>query len=169
MARLTQERLKELLNYNPETGIFIWLEGKRGIYAGSIAGFALGNYIAVGVDRKTYLAHRLAWLYIYGEFPKSGLDHKNKTPNDNSINNLRECNQSQNLANREKSLTNTSGYKGVYWNKALNKWHSQIGFKGKKIHLGFYHNIEKAAIAYNKKSLELFDEFACLNKIKGEA
>lgn len=95
------------------------------------------------------------------------VDHINRNGFDNRKSNLRLCNQSQNVANREKCRINsTSGYKGVSWSKVNKKWVVHIQINGKVLHLGYFLKEEDAAKAYNRKALELFSEFACLNKDK---
>jgi len=91
---LTQEKLKELLAYDSETGLFKWCVrvGKR-IHVGSIAGHLdeISGYIRITVQGKIYQAHRLAWLYVHGYFPETDVGHINKVRHDNRIENLREA------------------------------------------------------------------------------
>ena len=139
--QLTQNRLKELIDYNPDTGIFIWKPRpyytRNGV--GRIAGsLHSAGYITLFIDREQYFAHRLAWLYYYGEFPSSNIDHINRIKNDNRIVNLRLANQSQNLMNIVKHKDNTSGYKGVYWHKKAKKWAVECYIQGKKNYLGLF-------------------------------
>ena len=91
---------------------------------------------------------------------KMEVDHVNRNNLDNRKSNLRICTHSQNIANSKKPITNTSGVKGVHWKKNNNKWESYIGYQGKKIYIGLFDDIEKAAIAYKNKAHELFGEFA---------
>jgi hypothetical protein len=93
------------------------------------------------------------------------IDHGNMNVLDNRKSNLRKCTIQQNACNREKPKHNTSGYKGVYWEKGLKKWRSAIRLNNKKIHIGCYEIKIEAAKAYNKKAKELFGEFARLNEI----
>ena len=91
------------------------------------------------------------------------VDHINNDKLDNRKSNLRLCNNTQNQANKPPTKQNTSGYRGVTFHKLTNKWQAQIIFKGKKKSLGLYHNIKKAAAAYDKRAKELFGEFAYQN------
>jgi len=98
---ITQDKLKEILDYNQHTGLFTWKKIKKysNRSVGDIAGSLSLGYVVIGIDKKIYKAHRLAWLYVYGEFPKEQLDHINGNKEDNRICNLREANQSQNNFN----------------------------------------------------------------------
>ena len=126
---LTQERLKELLHYDPDTGLFTNLiqrssRAKKGIVAGYED---TEGYIKIEIYGKPYLAHRLVWFYMYGSFPEIFLDHKNEIKNDNRIANLRLATNQENRHNISNQRTNnTSGFIGVAWNKENKKWRSQI-------------------------------------------
>lgn len=149
MIELTAERLRELINYDPETGIFTWRVSRKRARAGNLVGnFNADGYLQAKVLYKLYRLHRLAWLYVYGTWPKEEIDHINRIRTDNRISNLREANRIENGQNRSISKANTSGYKGVYWNKTEKKWHAQIRVNGLRIHLGHYKNIEDAHNAY---------------------
>lgn len=142
---VTQERLKELFVYDKNTGLFHRKSGRGGKPKGSIAGTDKGNgYIQINVDKRLYLAHRLAWLYMYGEFPKEQLDHVNHERNDNRIANLREVTHQENGCNQKLRCTNTSGVMGVSWDKVRNKWAVAIKAKSKLIHLGRYKTKSRA-------------------------
>lgn len=135
---LTQERLKELLKYDSNTGIFTWIKASQGIKASSQAGCKANGYILIGIDYQLYQAHRLAWLYIYGSLPKKQIDHINHNRADNRIINLREVTHQENTKNAPKRKTNTSGVTGVSWDKDTNKWRSQITINGKATYLGIF-------------------------------
>lgn len=120
-----------------------------------------GNYIE-GKRHGIMLMHR----YILKALPGQCVDHINGNTLDNRINNLRICNQSENNMNRKnKNAHNKSGYTGVFWKKHAKKWSAQISYKNKSIHLGYFNVKEDAARAYNQKCLNLFGEFAKVNKI----
>lgn len=105
---ITQEYLKERLTYNPQTGVFIWNSSniKGHVKKGKIAGSKDSRgYIKIQIDRKDYTAHRLAWLYEYGEWPKYTIDHINRIKYDNSINNLRDVTQAENNKNQKRRNT----------------------------------------------------------------
>lgn len=163
---LTQSHLKELLHYNPVTGYFVWNKSLRNnALVGAIAGSVMAaGYIRVGIHGKLYLAHRLAFLYMTGEWPIEHVDHKDMCTSNNKWSNLRECSHSENHLNTFKPSNNTSGYKGVAWNKRANKWSVNIQF-GKKYFLGNFNCKHDAAEAYNKKAIELHGEFVRLNKV----
>lgn len=159
---LTAERLREVLDYDPETGIFTWsLTPRSGITAGGVAGTpnALG-YIVIRIDRGRYQAHRLAWLYVTGVWPTAEIDHKNCTSNDNRFANLREAGRSQNIANSRRRSDNTSGFKGVTFHKASGKWHAKIWKDQKEISLRYYNTPEEAHAAYVAAATQLQGEFA---------
>jgi len=137
---LTQTRLKELVYYNEKTGEFTSLVdwGRYCKKGDKIGRLAKNGYIVLSVDYKQYLAHRLAWLYVYGENPKV-IDHINHDKTDNSIKNLRNVSHSVNSKNYpSRRSINSSGARGVYWNKSSEKWVASIGVDYKQIHLGSF-------------------------------
>ncbi len=118
------------------------------------------GYINIGFRCHRYLAHHLAWLYVYGYLPKQ-LDHKNGDRSDNRIQNLRECSPSDNVHNlRKPSHGLTSKYKGVHWAKEKKKWATQICLQGKRKLVGRYDQEDVAASAYDWQAIMLFGEFA---------
>lgn len=143
---ITQNELKEELEYNPLNGEFKWLHGKRGLRKGSIAGYLSpeSGYIHVRLNKVLYRAHRLAWFYMTGEWSDDCMDHINHNRSDNRIDNLRCVSRSINQSNLSMNINNTSGITGVMWNKALNKWHAQITTGGVKKHLGYHLDIKDA-------------------------
>lgn len=161
---LTQERLKELLHYDPETGVFTWLEDRGGRKAGDIAGCKKRTYNVISVDDRIYRAHLLAWFYMTGEWPKPFLDHKDTDKHNNAFSNLRIATKSQNMANVGLIKTNNSGLKGVSRYRAGDAygkpWQAGISKDGKQIHIGHFATKEQAHAAYVAKSQELFGEFA---------
>ena len=120
---LTQVKLKTYLEYTPDTGLFVWkIKLSNSIGKGSVAGSedAYG-YIQIELLGFAYKAHRLAWFYMTGEWPKDQLDHENRVRNDNRWNNLREASQTQNSQNQSTSYNTTSGLKGAYkWLVSVN-------------------------------------------------
>lgn len=158
---VTQDELKEILDYDPETGIFRWKSPRQKIKVGDVAGTLNHNgYRFIKINGKLYLEHRLAWLYVYGEWPKDMIDHVNGTRDDNRIENLREATRSENKWNQTKPITNTSGYKGACWHKASQKWDARIAINNKRKHLGLFDSPEEAYEAYCKAAKELHGEFA---------
>jgi hypothetical protein len=164
---LTQDRLKELLSYDPETGIFInVVQRARSIKIGSAAGWDDNEYIRIEIDNKTYRAHRLAWLYIYGNFPKKGIDHINGNKADNRLINLREASDLQNGQNQHNpTKRNTSGYLGVSWSKRENKFVAQIRVNGKGRQIGFFNTAEEAHEAYLKAKKQDHPFWIPINKL----
>jgi len=145
---ITQARLKEVLDYNPETGVFVWKESRSGIKTSGIAGCKQSDgYIRISVDGKQYFAHRLSWLYVHGYFPEHSLDHINRNKSYNRISNLREVSSQCNLRNTGNPKDNTSGVKGVCWSKQSEKWRADIMANGKQKHLGDYKHFDNAVCA----------------------
>jgi hypothetical protein len=158
---ITQSELKLKLEYNSDTGIFTKKTASGGSKIGSIAGTKRNDgYIQISINNYRYCAHRLAWLYEYGEFPKNYIDHINGNPEDNRLCNLREATNQQNVFNSKLRKDNTSGIKGVIWDKSRNSWKAQIFLNGKCFNLGRYANIEDAESVVNKARLNLHNEFA---------
>lgn len=153
---ITQQKLKELLHYSPETGIFTWkVRPANRVKVGQEAGSYSGGYRRIRIDDKRYYGHRLAWLYMYGEFPDRQIDHINEVKDDNRIVNLREASyqlQQQNISSRK---NNTSGIKGVYWHKVRQKWMACIVHNYKQIHLGYFDTKFAAQMARHCAELEL--------------
>lgn len=140
---VSQEYMKSILEYDHVTGIFKWLVAKGGfVKKGMVAGRSYGKgYIGIHVDGKTYVSHRLAWVYIFGDntlYESDQIDHINHDRTDNRIENLRIVDRSNNQRNRAKNKNNTSGFCGVTWNKANNRWQVQIMVKGKAKYLGSF-------------------------------
>jgi hypothetical protein len=160
-AGITAERLRELLDYDPETGVFRWRARRGGrAYANAVAGTIAcrHGYRQILVDLKLFLAHRLAWLYVYGEWPPGCLDHINRQRDDNRIANLRLATMAQNCANARVRCNNTSGFPGV--RKHKQKWTAYIKYNGRQIHLGMFDAPEKAHKAYRAAAVAYFGEFA---------
>jgi len=143
---LTQERLKEVLDYNPETGLFFWKRKINNISNGNPAGSHQNKgYIQLMIDSRNYLAHRVAWLYMYGEWPKNQIDHINRNKKDNRICNLRDVNNSTNQINIGLRSHNSSGVTGVVKSsKPHRPWAAQINRNNKKIFLGYFNTVEDA-------------------------
>lgn len=153
---ISAERLRELLDYNPETGVFTWRASRQGhVKAGDVCG-SLGNgYRQTKINGQMYLLHRLAFLWMLGEMPFQ-VDHINRNPSDNRWCNLRPCTSSLNRVNR--AHTARSGYRGVVPNG--NGWAARLQYQRKTYCLGTYPTKEQAAEAYNVKAREMFGEFA---------
>ena len=151
---MTQDRLKELLHYDSDTGLLKWLEPKQGRRMDKAVGSKNSiGYMTITIDYKRYYTHRLAWLYVYGSFPNDQIDHINRVRDDNRICNLRD------VTNQENHFNETS--KGYHYNKRERKYTAQIGIEGKKIHLGCYNTKEEAVRAYliAKERLHIIKEW----------
>jgi hypothetical protein len=153
---LTPERLREVLSYDDETGVFTRKLAVKGNATSDAVG-TIGHkgYVVIGIDRRKYYGHRLAWFYIHGEWPEECIDHKNGVKSDNRLANLRSATPRINNQNhRRPSRRNTSGYLGVYRRKD-GKWVAQIKVDGKAIWIGSFDYPEKAAAAYIERKREV--------------
>ncbi len=158
---LNPNYVRSILNYNIATGELFWRVNRSNKIKDSLAGSISkkDGYCRVRIDNGSYLAHRLIWLIVGGEWPEGRLDHINRIKSDNRWCNLRECTNSQNLINANISKSNTSGYKGVVLRKNNQKWRSRITVNYKRISLGDFDTKEEAYDAYCTASRKYFSEF----------
>lgn len=156
---LTQRRLIEALHYDSRTGVFSWLVPPHNHprLRGQAAGCDATGYVMIKVDGRAYKAHRLAWLYVHGEWPAMRIDHRDGNPLNNSIENLRPATQAQNCANaakwRGKALP-----KGV--RQMGERYQARIRFERRLVHLGTFATPQDAANAYERAARDLYGEFA---------
>jgi len=152
---ITQTYLKTQLEYNANTGCFIWLVNKTNgqIKQGTLAGFLSGGYLNIGLNNKTYKLHRLAWLYVYGEWPKNHIDHIDGNKLNNKIDNLRDVTNSQNHQNRK--IHRQGKLVGCSYNIQHKKWEAYIRYDGQRLRLGLHATEQEAHAAYLKKKKEL--------------
>ena len=152
---VTQEELKKKLIYYPEEGYFIWSK------LGNVAGWTRKDgYSFIRLNNKLYRTHRLAWLYMYGSFPKNEIDHIDGNPNNNRINNLRLSNSTQNKCNTRLRKDSTSGAKGIHWYKAYEKWQVKLTYNKKTINLGYFKDFFEACCVVASERNKIHKEFA---------
>jgi hypothetical protein len=163
---VTHERLKELLSYDPETGIFTWKVTRGWVKAGDEAGSVFNNdYVRIGIDEKFYKRSRLAWFYVHGVWPKELIDHKNGVKSDDRLSNLREATKAENNRNAQRFKKNATGLRGVHWRKNIGRWEARIRNGNGNIYLGYFQTKEEAHKAYCEASAKLHGEFSCLNRL----
>lgn len=159
---LTHRRLKQVLHYDPQSGLFTWRERRwgaatrHGAKRGQTGSVANGKYLMIRIDCRLYLAHRLAWFYIYKKWP-SQIDHADMDGFNNRINNLRLADDCENGSHKGRRSDNTTGYKGV--TRAWGKFQAQIKSRGKHYYLGLHKTAEEAHAAYCAKAKELHGKF----------
>jgi len=156
---LTKEQLKEVLDYSPETGVWVWKKATRKGFTGKRAGQLSRGYRYIRLFGRLYLEHRLAFLYMEGEIPPQQVDHINRVRADNRWDNLRHASHTENCHNMW-SNRNTSGVKGVSWDKKNSKWLAQISVNGKQMNLGRFATKEEAAAAHKSAAKVLHGSFA---------
>lgn len=159
---LTREQVAERLNYDPDTGVFLWaISPCQRMKAGDVAGGVNNEgYVNIEIKGRAYKAHRLAWLVVTGEWPRKHVDHINGRRDDNRFCNLREASRKENGQNRRLNKNNNSGHIGVYQNPN-GTWRAQIK-AGTQIYLGQFDTAEEAAAAYveAKRRLHTFQPVA---------
>jgi hypothetical protein len=152
---ITQERLKSLLTYDPDTGEFRWAvdQGSRG-KLGDVAGtFTAKGYRYIRIARRGYMAHRLAWLYMTGNWPAAQVDHINRLKHDNRWVNLRAATNVENAQNQPVRCTNRSGVTGVHYYPRYKKWCASIRANRKRVFLGYFDKKDDAVAA--RKAAEI--------------
>lgn len=149
-AALTAERLRELLHYDPDTGIFIRKVKSAWNSAGSEGVKPTQGYVYLSVDGCRYRAHRLAWLYVFGRWPREMMDHINGDRADNRICNLREADARVNRQNQHGARSDnlSSGVIGVHWSEYHKKWKAHIRVDGRLQHLKYCSSVEEASAVY---------------------
>lgn len=162
---ISAEELKAEMRYEPETGQFYWLKSGKGrkpdLKVGTVVSCYGGlQYVHVHLRGKKYSGHRLAWFYVYGNWPPEDIDHIDGNGLNNSIANLRLASRTQNMCNRTAFKNNKSGMKGVYLDRRSGKWRSEIKFNRVRHHLGRYETAEEAYSAYLKAAQRLHGQFA---------
>ena len=162
---INQQRLKELLHYNPETGWFTNLVKRNynapvGKRAGKV--FMRGRYRCIALDGIDYYEHHLAWLYLHGYIPER-IEHWDGNGTNNAEHNLRECTQSQNMCNKPSPVSEE--LRGAYLDTRRGHWYSQIQYEGENVYLGRFDSAEEAHQAWLKASELLQGEFAFHNRI----
>lgn len=158
---LTHERLQQILNYDPETGVFTWrISPRYRIPHGSRAGFIGGKgYRSICINNRTYRCNRLAWFYMTGVWPVQQIDHKNGDKTDDSWGNLRPATNAQNQWNVPPRKDNSSGMTGVYWFKPKQRWTAMLFINGKRKFLGSFKTKDEAIEARRQAAIAEHGEF----------
>ena len=171
---LTAEYARECLDYNPETGLAVWKTrprehffsvGSWKSWNGRFAGKSPRNinsfgYLRISINNTSYRLHLLIWLMMTGAWSLLEVDHKDLNPINNRWDNLREATHAQNNQNKPMRPDNTSGYKGVTFDKSRNKWAAVIRNNGVQHHLGRFDTAQEAGAAYQRAAREHHGEFA---------
>jgi hypothetical protein len=161
-SEIPVSRIRELLTYEADTGIFRWRQRMGpSVRAGQIAGCVNRRYVSIGVDGVMYFAHRLAWAYVHGECPEH-IDHVNGNGFDNRIENLRPCSQTTNNHNMKVRQKESAAPKGVtLWKQGpYSKWRARIVVNKREISLGYFDTPEEAHAAYLEAAERYFGAFA---------
>lgn len=158
---ITALELRERLQYDPLTGLWVWLKTPRKGWAGCPAGtIDAYGYRVIKIDGQSYKASRLAFLYMTGDWPPDEMDHFDTKPWNDVWTNLRPATRTENNSNRSMRTDNKSGAIGVFWNSARNKWCAQVG----RVYLGLFETIEEAVAARDSAAERIHETFAVLNK-----
>jgi hypothetical protein len=161
-TEITAEHVRSLLKYDADSGVFTWrVRPCYSMRAGDIAGSPdpINRYVRIKIGGELYLAHRLAWLYVYGEWPQNEIDHKDRNRENNRLSNLRTATPQENRCNKKIYANNLTGAKGVYWHKQHGKYAAAIQANGNRKHLGLFDSIYKASQAYNAAAVALHGNF----------
>ena len=158
---ITVQELLDLFHYDPDTGHLIWkVSLARRIKVDSIAGCkSTDGRILIGIRGRLYKAHRIIWAMVTGKWPEKHVDHINNDPSDNRWINLRLATQSENMRNMKATKANTSGVKGVSWQKNSSKWRAYVILDGKQYHLGLFDDKENAIKARKEAADRLHGVF----------
>lgn len=140
--------LRKYLRYDPTSGAFTWLTSQGSAVNGKPAGCTHPRgYRRIVINGRQYQEHRLAWLYVYGDWPEYTIDHINGDKADNRIANIRDVPIKENCRNQSLSKNNSSGVNGVTFCKRLKKWKATIAAGASNEHLGYFDTKREAAAA----------------------
>ena len=163
---LTAEYVREILDYDPGTGVFKWKwrddvrKNENTRWTGKVAGcVGSDGYLEIGINYRLYYAHRLAWLYVHGEWPPEQIDHIDGDRPNNRIDNLRLATRQENNRNVGLQKNNTTGIKGVCWDKCRGKYMAHITIDGNLHNLGRFDTLTEAAAARAAAEIEHFGPF----------
>ena len=153
---LSQMRVQELLSYDAQSGVLTWRVARvNHVQAGAVAGSRNPRgYVTVGIDGRIYRAHRVAWLYAYGSWPKDQIDHINGDKSDNRLVNLRDVTHRTNQENMP-AIRRSGKLLGTHFNKRHKKWLATINVDSKVLRLGNFGTEQEAHAAYLKAKREL--------------
>jgi HNH endonuclease len=156
---ITQEYLKSILHYDPETGLFTWIKsiGGQSKIGNQVGHFDKDGYLRIQINGKIYRSNRLAWLYVKGIWPENGLDHKNTIKTDNRIDNLREAKNDKQKFNTDAHKNNKIGSKGI--RKSGSKYQARITGPTGLYTIGSFKTLEEAEKAYAQEALKIHGEF----------
>lgn len=162
---LTHTELLSLVHYDKSSGLFTSLVKRKRVRAGQVLGCVNGKgYVQFSIHSVLYTAHRLAWFYVTGGWPEAMIDHKDTNRSNNAFANLRLATYNENLANASISKRNTTGKKGVTFDKSRGKFRAQIMVAGKRQSLGMFLSLDDASDAYDRAALALSGSFALTNE-----
>jgi hypothetical protein len=156
LDEISAQEVRELLDYDPATGVFTWRKDRRGkAKVGDRAGSVVdGGYTLISINDRLYKAHRLAWLLVHGEWPAVHIDHINRDGSDNRISNLRLVSDAENAQNVVAQKNSKTGIRGVSWKKSSGKWCAQVSKNRKIAYIAYFDNIadaERAVIEARRK------------------
>jgi hypothetical protein len=160
MSNPDPSTLRQLFNYNPETGELSWKIKRGKCFPGKVITCRNDKgYVLVRLNDRNYRVHRIIWAMVYDKWPEFEIDHINGIRDDNKIDNLREATRAQNMKNLVTPVTNKTGFKGVSWHKAAQKWQAHIRADGINYYLGIFDNPEDAHKAYVEASQKMHGIF----------
>ncbi len=160
---ITHAELCKQVDYDPETGVFTRkVHARNGATTGSVSSATSNGhgYARMGIKRRRYYVHRLAWFYMTGDWPIDEIDHANRDRSDNRFDNLRLASRTQQMGNTPLSPKSTSGVRGVYWAVRQKKWRAYITKNDKTVDLGGFGSLEQAAQVRRAAAIDYFGSFA---------
>jgi hypothetical protein len=158
---VTQDAVRQLLDYDQESGELKWTGAARNQPKGQRAGgVGVRGYRLISILGKRYPEHRVIFLWMTGKFPAFDVDHVNRDKADNRWENLRPATRAENLHNLGRRSGNTSGKRGVWWHAKSSRWTAQIRVNGRRVHLGLFESVDQASDAYEAAAIRHFGAFA---------
>jgi hypothetical protein len=160
LAVLTANLLHTLLDYDPETGVFKWLEHRGRVKAGDIAGTCDHDTSAIRINRRRYRASHLAVLWMTGKWPDGEINHRDGDGTNTRWANLKPVGRSEKLYNRGKQRNNSAGFKGVTFHQGRGRFLAHIQAAGDRRYLGYFDTAERAHAAYCRAAHDMHGRYA---------